>query len=1809
MENYNLKPMSHNGKSNKSEKFHQKNPSLRNEIPIQKQDDSSLIHELKNSANSAIASESISVAGTSASPSSHLKSSNVHNSDRDDSLCDFRSPIKTPELDESLADFIIKPTVSISNKRLASRESKPLSKKKKCSRNVSIGSNQPSIESSFFKPKTALQPAFLCPLCFKSFKDATAQNNHMKSCAARNKISTKKLLDAIELQEKQANERKAMGLLTAPPIQPKKTVSRKLISNKDPQLQLALALSMSLHEAEVNEEIDDAYVLAGETSFSMNEKTSDDRRETLQMFGFTTNKPVVVATAGKSRKKRLMGPTPLQTRTQEERDRLLSVKIAEVLMGDEAITQAAQKSMDKVIKFESTIVLKSRLLQSYHCVTDRLWDKTQQRLKGWSPYSCNILEYTPSKASPEPEIEEIEPGLCTASIFPNNSTKTPNQIPAGDAVEENIQSTSPLLKSTSKKSDVANDKTVALDADNHSLKNLSKNWRTMFGSNYMSDVVVITKGNIEISGHLIVFWARCSNIMAEVIPHDPERCGEKKAKILWLDTCSVVANVFFEYIYCGTIDHNLGIFEDQRRLSGVRALARKYQLKELFTYLKDKSNELKVNEANIFKQPPSTDNENSESKLCVSSQNSIDSHSEGEASISSMKTDIYTKCRTSSSARANSAIINKSTSDNNISKENRQMKVSANSKDEYHISTSNDSCVTDIYTTGETVCEMMSVTKIGQKRSVTNSDHSDNDSQLINQGLKVERSVSPDIFDDATTEDHSNSNRLSQPHSHRSEFNTEYCKGKLAPTSKNSKIKSADSYGRSRNRRSSSDKESSDDETVDTSKQSHIRESERTTVDFAFVSTRRKQRSFGPFPDDEIIEIDTTCQQIDVPEPVTRPKGDVTMAIERIQRLNAKTASESDSEYESSVELPVRRRTNPFRRSLIKASSMIHKNMKDVVGSESDIEIHQLRKRNALSIFEQKLETAVANNPELFNLPYSDPPAEGYSTERESPKRLESKASSNVQNEELNHCPDNPAELSQRRFSKLLDTTGGDFDLTRDSCEESKADTDIDTCNTIVEDKDLSMFSKYKKNRRHNSISKYRTALQDITIPTFVSDNRVTDESLSTDICQSSDDGKSNKNEVIIHKNARTESRKSSSSKNKSSHLSQYPPQTHKELSTSELKNGEQIIISSERCNSTDSNKHTPIKQNDFELSDLEIDLSDFSGMQSSDKFSNGELNSVNGNKSTTRALDYRLLDGKQAANHTFRQIGRFTDVKLSDTKFSTVRKNGSEENNLSDVDTDTEHCVELSDLRQSTIYEVTERSEGIIPDIHDADTDPEEMKDDQPSRKIPSKVEIHRTDTVSREASKSSSFGQAHLDSSSSDCEIFGVFPPQSINFNKLKNVSDEVDALLDECKISSQIFRDSELNFSHHNSRVLSLDSLALSSTPVTRKENYNNIVPGDKLTDAESDLMVDITNEDSFEAECQNTKSSFDMKLIRSGREKEKETHDTNTNVPCFAVDSSSSDNSEFNIRKTQNIESYALSTKYKSTRKQLTQPKCNTVLPDKNSKSNVKTFGVRSISENILNTKPTDRANFMNDSFDNELARVLTPPLQNENISTNNNQSTPQQKIISENVTPLANYSAMKTPELSKELHKYGFKAQKRDRAKQLLRHIYNELHPLVPVVQTNIALNFTESSSEDERPLPKRQNRSKSFEILNRNNIQSQHETLESDTRTLSDASNDNELLENDDLYSMSQSDGDKNLETVFRKLLEVDINLHNKILTYEPLILEELHATLKAQGLKCKLNSLMDFLDEQCITFRTLASSKRNRTRHKVSPKKHQATQ
>jgi len=69
---------------------------------------------------------------------------------------------------------------------------------------------------------------YKCPLCWKIFEKNHALVLHMKVCAARHNVTTRQLLDALELQDRQAAEREALGLPDIPTTYTAKKSSKKV---------------------------------------------------------------------------------------------------------------------------------------------------------------------------------------------------------------------------------------------------------------------------------------------------------------------------------------------------------------------------------------------------------------------------------------------------------------------------------------------------------------------------------------------------------------------------------------------------------------------------------------------------------------------------------------------------------------------------------------------------------------------------------------------------------------------------------------------------------------------------------------------------------------------------------------------------------------------------------------------------------------------------------------------------------------------------------------------------------------------------------------------------------------------------------------------------------------------------------------------------------------------------------------------------------------------------------------------------------------------------------------------------------------------------------------------------------------------------------------------------------------------------------------------------------------------------------------------------------------------------------------------
>ncbi|KRY41869.1 hypothetical protein T01_7227 [Trichinella spiralis] len=86
----------------------------------------------------------------------------------------------------------------------------------------------------------------------------------------------------------------------------------------------------------------------------------------------------------------------------------------------------------------------------------------------------------------------------------------------------------------------------------------------------------------------------------------------------------------------------------------------------------------------------------------------------------------------------------------------------------------------------------------------------------------------------------------------------------------------------------------------------------------------------------------------------------------------------------------------------------------------------------------------------------------------------------------------------------------------------------------------------------------------------------------------------------------------------------------------------------------------------------------------------------------------------------------------------------------------------------------------------------------------------------------------------------------------------------------------------------------------------------------------------------------------------------------------------------------------------------------------------------------------------------------------------------------------------------------------------------------------------------------------------------------------------NQMLSDKEVFSLEESfipkecaddNEEKDLHQNLTDVISQDLVLYEQILTYSPINLKETLQRLKQKGVKCSLNSLMNYLDEQCITF------------------------
>ncbi|GJQ80808.1 hypothetical protein Trydic_g9397 [Trypoxylus dichotomus] len=223
------------------------------------------------------------------------------------------------------------------------------------------------------------------------------------------------------------------------------------------------------------------------------------------------------------------------------------------------------------------------------------------------------------------------------------------------------------------------------------------------------------------------------------------------------------------------------------------------------------------------------------------------------------------------------------------------------------------------------------------------------------------------------------------------------------------------------------------------------------------------------------------------------------------------------------------------------------------------------------------------------------------------------------------------------------------------------------------------------------------------------------------------------------------------------------------------------------------------------------------------------------------------------------------------------------------------------------------------------------------------------------------------------------------------------------------------------------------------------------------------------------------------------------------------------------------------------------------------------------------------------------------LQNKDNTTT---KTPEGFVVikTKNITPMPDYESMPTPKIVEELEKIGVKQLKRHRGIQMLKHIYENTHPIWS--NCDVGKDTSGSEIDDEERLVKKRKltKSKSRRRLDIDNIVNvvphgiREAEMGQEIEIVGDIPESEPLI-----FERKQSKRVPScplpMHIAWHNLVSSNQELRQNILLYEPLQLEILYALLKDQGHRYHIQDLLTFLDKKCITIRTNQNNKQRRTR------------
>ncbi|KAM7446786.1 5'-flap endonuclease [Porites harrisoni] len=174
--------------------------------------------------------------------------------------------------------------------------------------------------------------------------------------------------------------------------------------------------------------------------------------------------------------------------------------------------------------------------------------------------------------------------------------------------------------------------------------------------------------------------------------------------------------------------------------------------------------------------------------------------------------------------------------------------------------------------------------------------------------------------------------------------------------------------------------------------------------------------------------------------------------------------------------------------------------------------------------------------------------------------------------------------------------------------------------------------------------------------------------------------------------------------------------------------------------------------------------------------------------------------------------------------------------------------------------------------------------------------------------------------------------------------------------------------------------------------------------------------------------------------------------------------------------------------------------------------------------------------------------------------------------------------MATPVLKIELQKFGVRPLPKKKMVKKLKEIYDYTHQ----VETLLQQGEKGQAVSDSQPASSNVVPTDVVDGVEESGTASSDNSDEEDTEF-----GDCTVMIEDEAITASQQANGGNLKEKLLSYVTSNKELYKKLLKFQPQELVSLHQQIKSDGINCSLGKLVDFLDEQCLTFTTAGSRPR----------------